>query len=32
MFKGQMHLADDVEDDEELLAELFGIPPLSEPE
>jgi prevent-host-death family protein len=32
MFKGQMHLADDAEDDEELLAEMFGIPPRADPE
>ena len=29
MFKGQMQMAEDFEDDEELFAEMFGIPPES---
>ena len=31
MFAGQMHMAEDFEDDEELLAELFGIPEADPP-
>lgn len=31
MFEGQMRMADDFEDDEELFAEMFGLPPLPAP-